>query len=639
MSFSYSLGYPVVVYPGYEAASAVPDGSYTDINTGVWQTPYYNITTTSSTTNIATSPDFNITNTVSNDVYSLSVVMCQCFGPPSGETTGWVTPLTWYANPTSQYDSGGNWNTSALTAYPGPSFCADLPDASGTIFTNTFVFYLQPAQYTSNNVSADSFPVYSFLGVPSFANTVTTSVTTSTSPLDWLLFYQMTPGNLNSCTYTQGSSNGPITSFVGFPFYNSSLSQYEMMYFQILFALPGYSSSIFKNEIGGTNPGYLPGYLFAFYQRVNPACNGSSPVGFNGGTTTINQSPVDYPTYFPIIYDPNNLSNQSLGVYSQYQTLLGFGNYVTNVSTSQTQEGISFAFNASEVDTSGWATNLHDLFANLGWLEGITGSRGETGGINFGTVNTDGNTVDVSGGWYFAGYVPYNIAYTDPSTYWAPSGENVTNWQGTNVSFCSGNVVLNTMVNPSTTAPGNYFWQTLQPTTTIGAPSTTTFCVYVYSDNGYLDSNNFYWYPEKSSTLPSYVNVSLGSAGSGSNNYLRVYVYEGFFQAGYKTINVYIQFSKSTTCGINAIDVNIYNSAFSSSLEAVFVSGYLASDSITFPYYITGTTTVDNEFNVKSTTSIGISAQSNFLDAKGWSVYYCDGLTGDNFDYTLANPF
>jgi len=485
---------------------------------------YSNPGACSSTSN-AFQGSFGLLNSsTTGDVYIyFTPLYCQCFGP-EGDAS-WTSPETYYSNPPNEY------NSTSFTSW-GPSF---VPSITGTTYTNCFCFYIQPIAPTGNIVTTQSFPTIGYFGATSgdtsgsgenvwsydLPNNISGGTVASVSCQ--LLFQMQAPGGDSACTYNSADNlPGPITSYIGFPVSDNGTLTFA--YYQVLFlilngeglitAITNTAAGFIVNGSSNTNgtatptdnitAPYLsyPGYALAFYQRVSstgncPCLGGQSPIP-TGKSSNVNVSNCNssFPTYYPVMYDANNLYGNQLDAsgYPISFTLLGFLNNAFGTSCS----------------------TLDEFLCNQGWLEGRTTSSGKTTtGLDIGDVWTGAGKLDLGSDWYFAGYVPYNINNgTINSGNWIPTTEALVANTGA-TPFCSGTVILATCQCSSekfscATAPvsvGNYFWSTIICS---GNDNNNNSCTLEFNISSSGDDSGFFdgtFLCNGSTNFPNYIQV------------------------------------------------------------------------------------------------------------------------------------
>lgn len=390
------------------------ENTFTDGSLTLYATPLYGLSVTQNS--IQQPVDINLGS--SGTIY-LTGMMTQIFGP-GGPTTNYGSEslTTWYPNPVTQYPE----NFAAPEFYnstPGPSLAQYILSQSQNLFS-VWSFYLQPVAPSS---PYQSFPILSFY--TSCTSACASNLSTNNSdPTLWTTMGVMDlPEGYPTPPCNQ--PNGPIGQYVGFPFVTKTCEAadtFSLGYVNLVFVVPSYTNSAISLQVFSSSSAQnqsnvsFPGYLLAFYQRVpDPTC-GDASLKF--------PLPTDS---FPVVYDAVNLNNQS--------------SYGNNSLLSWLNTALSTSY-----------TTLNDLLTGENWLEGVTQSYSDGGTQSQGI--TLGN--DLGDEWFYAGYVPYNLLQGTilTPTRWSSSQQSYSG-----VAFCSGNIVLGTVLNQNPT--GNIFWNNL----------------------------------------------------------------------------------------------------------------------------------------------------------------------------------
>jgi hypothetical protein len=488
-------------------------------------------------------------------------ITASCFGP-SGSTTN-----------VSSADFAQNSVTAVgvyASAYCGPSFIYYLGGNNGDNGNYEYIYYFQ-LYPTVNSYFFPSLPTYSYVGIPSYSTTTSTNGVTSSNalgvinntginnPQTWTLLYQQ---NVASCV-TDTAQN--YSGNMGFPFCSYRTPYLNFLYYQVIFAVPYwganalnaciYASASNSNE----NVVYqnIPGYILAFYNRSYPASQDAPYQPVASGTCGLVTNPYSsyttteyeaYGNYYPVIYEATCLVNQTNGTLTYNQTLLGFLNNTFGTTS----------------------TSLQDFLVSQGWLENVTGSgtgsntnsngSSTSTGVNLGAVfNYDvTSTVELGDGWWFAGFVPYNLDFCGSSpTNWTTTSTTFPGPTGDDILFSEGNVVMASVVPldasgfpiayyPASVgssactsgcdvsgceagcATGNYFWDSI--TTNWSDFSGQSFTIYIAMENGYMQANG----ASNSSGVPptnpqysvSYISGScLPSSAVGNLGYSYFYIF------------------------------------------------------------------------------------------------------------------
>jgi hypothetical protein len=397
------------------------------------------------------------------------------FGP-SNSASSW-TNVIYVPNVITTYNDNFDNATVGNGSYPGPSFCQS-PGSS----TNTYAWTLciQPLYSASCPTGFNPVPLYFFYGTP-VNSYVPITTGTSTNIQSWTILYTLTTDAAdaggNVCDGSTGSGyNGLIGGFMGFPF--QQISSFKFMYFQVILVVPYFSGENFAGFVpqGSSGNTTYPGYVIAFYRRQGCYCTDANTPPITEATTgcSFGTDPSDLTNYYPVIYDATNFNEQLTGNLTVEETFNGFLQIATGNYDTTTPNCSPNGFYPSLP-----TTNLSDYLNELGWLEGVvTTSGGTASGADFGSDTTGGFA---GSGWYFCGFLPFNIAYNSTSTDWASTSPNIT---GANGTFASGNIVMATVEN--TTGTGNTFWSVLDDTsgyTATGYLPGTTYSIESFSES------------------------------------------------------------------------------------------------------------------------------------------------------------
>lgn len=555
---SASQTYPYLMYcasGNYVWATSSPF-QFTDENGTGWTAAAFGFSMGDSSGGSLTTIDnsgytYGFTISAGNNTCVFTPTYASYYGPPgTAATSDWTEgPYNYQNSPNGSIITSPSWSINDDT---GPSFS----NTCGS-FSYVSLFYFNIGTISGQT----TFPTFGYTACSSFSGlgtnsttgasspnaTILQSNTAISSPTDWMLFYQTIPDiTLGFTCPVEGdncdvsiSTNSlvPIIGNIGFPFYDINVSSVKarFMYFQVIFALPYWGGEALSNclytptstvsQSFGNYP-QVPAYVLAFYNRSYPVCSVNDtpyiPVTVSTDNCVLSQSPYEstggYGNYFPIIYESTNFAQQSTGVLTENQTLLGFLN--TTLGTSY--------------------TSLFDLLTddNQNWLEGINNSTG----VDFGTVNSGtSNSVNLGSGWYFAGFLPYSATIGSSTDTWCATASDLwylSNNVGKTCEFSGGNMILattaplvdvsGTMVpNPynaadtsgTVTQIGNYFWDTVITNYNSEINTSTWTLDVTYTGSGYIDDVS-------GSTYVPFVTYSKGDSYNNGYQSTTVLVYQ-----------------------------------------------------------------------------------------------------------------